>query len=147
MLRILGKISIFGAKAPLERLLSVEPIPNSVFQQVGALRKVPDIDSWCYGSPWYRFRGDSLEDEIGNFLVAHERLQDLLVVRNIGITHALFTLCPVAQSHEETFSCLFNLETLDKLLLLGLALEIAPASVMPDVPYWLEVGVRSRGQV
>jgi hypothetical protein len=137
MLRILGKISIFGTMAGLDQLVSVGPISDSILQQVGALRKNPDTDLFCYGSPWYSFRADALDEEVRNFLVANARLGDVLAVRDPGIRYAIFTLCPVNESYEETFACLFSQETLQVLLGLGLALEIAPASVMPAAAYWI----------
>lgn len=137
MLRILGNIEIYGTKASLEQLVSVDPIPNSILKQIGTKRKIPDKDLWCYGSPSYRFREiTTLDEEVRDFLIAHERLGDVLAVRDPGIQYAIFTLCPVEQSYEETFACLISCETLQILVRMGLALQIAPASVMPDVDFW-----------
>ena len=137
MLRILGNIEIYGTKASLERLISIDPIPNSVLQPIGTKRKVPDTDSWCYGSPSYRFREIiTLDEEVRDFLIAHERVGDVLAERDWGIEHAIFTLCPVEQSYEETFACLLSCETLQILVRMGLSLQIAPASIMPDVGFW-----------
>jgi hypothetical protein len=137
MLRILGKISIFGTEAAVQQIAAIAPIKNSVLQQVGTARLEPDADFWCYGSSWYSFRPDSLDDEIFNFLVEHERLGDALATVSAGVKYAVLTMCPVGQSEEENFACLYSVDTLRKLSNLGLAMEIAPASVMPDVNYWL----------
>jgi hypothetical protein len=137
MLRILGNIEIYGSKASLEQLITVDPIPNSILKQIGTKRKIPDKDSWCYGSPSYRFREIiTLDEEVHDFLTAHERLGDVLANRNAGIEYAIFTLCPVDQSYEETFACLLSCETLGLMVNMGLSLQIAPASVMPDVDFW-----------
>jgi len=139
MLRILGKISIFGTEAAVQQVASIASIQNSVLQQVGIARSKPDVDFWCYGSSWYSFRSCSFDDEILNFLVMHERLGDALETVSAGVKYAFFTVCPVGQSDEEIFACMYSVETLRKLSYLGLALEIAPASVMPDAPYWLRL--------
>lgn len=138
MLRILGKISIFGTMAGLNRLVSAGSISGGILQQVGTSRKNPDTDSFCYGSSWYDFRADTLDEEVRNFLTANAQLRHVLAVRDPGIRYAIFTLCPVNESYEDNFACLFNQETLQVLLDLGLALEIAPASVMPDAAYWIQ---------
>ncbi len=142
MLRIIGKISILGDFAITQQLESKKLIPNGLLQQVGARRPIPADDLWCYGSNWFSFRFDSLDEEILNYLIAHERLGDALAVAHTGVKYALLTVTPVGQTYEETFSCLFGVKTLRKLSDLRLALEIAPESVMPDVPYWIEAGGR-----
>ena len=139
MLRILGKISVYGTGAALEHLASTAPIPSGDLRQIGTLRKVPDKDIWCYGSPWYAFRTETLDEEVRNFLAAHKQLGIALATTSHGgIRHALFTLCPVAQTYEDTFACLFEKETLGVLLNLGLSMEIAPEAVMPEAPYWVK---------
>ena len=135
-MRILGKITFFGTKTSLDLLASSAPFTNSVFEQVGALRKVPDLDSWCYGTPWYRFRFEQLDEDVRRFLLAHETLLGTSIFRDAEIKYSIFTLSPITQNPDEAFSCFFDTKTLEKLLVLGLALEIAPASVMPDAPYW-----------
>jgi hypothetical protein len=137
MLRIIGNIEIYGTMASLEKLISINPIPNSILRQIGNKRKVPDIDFWCYGSPLYRFREIiSLDEDIRNFLLVHEQLGDFLVVQDSEIKDAIFTLSPVDQSYEETFACLLSNKTLQILVSMGLSLQIAPVSVIPDVGYW-----------
>lgn len=136
MLRIIGQISIFGTKESIERCASVAPIPFGKTTQIGLKRRVPDADSWCYESPWYCFHLDMIDLEVRDFIVAHSQLRDSLAVRDLGIIYAFFTLCPVGQSFEESFACVFEHETLYALSSLGLGLQIAPASAMPDAPYW-----------
>jgi hypothetical protein len=137
VLRILGNIAIYGTKASLDQLISVDPIPNSILEQIGIKRKIPDKDLWCYGSPSYRFREIiTLDEEVRDFLIAHERVGNVLANRDSGIEYAFFTLCPVDQSYEETFACLLSCETLRLLVNMGLSLQIAPAAIMPDVDFW-----------
>lgn len=138
MLRILGEISVYGSAASLERLVSTASIQNGVLKQIGTLRKVPDKDFWCYASPRYRFHADTLDEEVRGFLTAHKRLGEALAINDAGIRYALFTLCPVDQSYEEAFACLLGKDTLRVLSDLGLALEIAPESVMPEAEYWVK---------
>ena len=138
MLRILGQISIFGTKAGIERFISLAPIPNGAITRVGGSRIVPDVDSWCYASPWYRFRGDTLDDEIRHFLITQGYFGSALITCGADITYAFFTLCPIEQNEDEAFSCLLQHETLNALADSALAFQIAPASVMPDVAYWLK---------
>lgn len=138
MLRILGKISIFGTLAVTQKLESLKPIPNGLLHQVGAGRPIPVVDSWCYGSNWFSFRYDLLDEEIFDYLAAHERLGDVLAAAHAGVKYAIFTLAPIGQTYEETFSCLLGVKTLRKISDMGLALEISPESVMPDAPYWME---------
>lgn len=138
MLRVLGNIQIYGSSSGLEGMVSVAAIPNGDLQQVGTKRKEPDKDSWCYASPWYRFRLDVLDEEVFDFLVAHKKIEAFLKANRKSIEYALFTLCPVNQSHEEIFACLIGNESLGMLSRVGLDLEIAPASVMPEASYWKE---------
>lgn len=141
MLRILGNISIYGSQCDLEKLASTAKIPNSTLRQIGILRKIPDIDSWCYGTQWYRFNFETLDEEIQNFLIAHEQLGIMLPDYDISMDKAVLTLCPVEQSDEEVFSCLLSNDTLHILSRLSLSLQIAPASIMPDVMYWGHVAL------
>ncbi|MDH4275743.1 MAG: hypothetical protein OEW08_11955, partial [Gammaproteobacteria bacterium] len=112
MLRILGKISVFGDYDAINKVASACPIPNHVLLKVGGARKVSNTDAWCYGSAWYEFHIDELDIEVQNFLRAHELLATNSPVSIPGIVHAIFTLCPVGQNEEEIFSCLLTLETL-----------------------------------
>lgn len=139
MMRILATISIYGTKASLERLISVAPILNGTLKQAGQSRKVPEADLWHYCSPWYEFHNESLNQEILNFLLSHARLGSALGQDDLEIKYATFTLCPVDQSYEETFSFLFTSDTLKALIQTGLSLEMAPASVMPAAAYWVKV--------
>lgn len=136
MLRILGQVSIYGTKASIDQCASIAPIPTGAITQIGLMRKIPDVDSWCYASPWYRFHLDVIDDEVRDFIAAHAQLGDALAVRDAGIAYAFFTLCPVEQSDEESLACVLSRETLQALSRLGVGLQIAPASLMPDAPYW-----------
>lgn len=136
MFRILGQISIYGRKASIDRCALVAPISGSTITQIGLMRKVPDADSWCYASPWYRFHLDLIDAEVRDFIAAHVQLADALAARDAGIDYAFFTLCPVEQSDEECLACVLDRETLQALSGLGVGLQIAPALVMPDAPYW-----------
>lgn len=138
MLRILGGISIYGTKSSIEKLVSSGAMPNSSIAQIGSLRKKPDIDSWCYSTQWYSFNADTLDEEVRDFLVAHKKLGKVLEAPEIGRGLALFTLSPVGQDSECLFSCLLSHPTLCALTSLKLSLQIAPASVMPDVAFWCE---------
>lgn len=138
MLRILGGISIFGNLAAVQQLSSMASIPGGLILQVGAARSAPEGGTWCYRSEWFGFRLDSLDEEIVKYLDAHARLGPALEsVREMDVKHAMFTLTPIGQNEEEIFSCMLGVKTLSMLANLGLALEVAPASVMPDAPYWI----------
>jgi hypothetical protein len=136
MLRILGQLAIYGSKASVERLASVAPMPSWKLEQLGKKKKAPDPDLWSYASPWYRFHDEHLSGECADFLRAHEGLEAGLGTDEPGIRHAMLTLCPVEQNDEEMFACLLDRSTLELLSRLRLALEISPASVMPNVEYW-----------
>lgn len=138
MLRIIGRISIFGSLEALKQLELSNPIPDSSIQKVGAAR--PNIlhDLWVYGSHWFSFRSDLLDEELLNYLTAHSSLGPALATLDKkSIAYAMLTITPVDQTDEEVFSCFLGLKTLNALSNLGLALEIAPAAVMPDAPYWI----------
>ncbi|MFC5770694.1 hypothetical protein [Thauera sinica] len=137
MFRILGQISIYGRKASVDRCALAAPIPGSTITQIGLMRKIPDVDSWCYASPWYRFHLDLIDAEVRDFIAAHAQLAGAFSACDTGIDYAFFTLCPVEQSDEECFACVLDRETLQALSGLGVGLQIAPALVMPDVPYWV----------
>lgn len=136
MLRILGQISIFGTKASVERVASDVQIPGGKITQTGLSRRIPDPDSWCYESPRYQFHQETLDDEVRDFATAHARLGKTLCEKVEGLTYAFFTICPVDQSYDEEFSCVLSNHTLRALFNLGVALQIAPSPVMPEVPYW-----------
>lgn len=140
MLRILAKISIYGSKAALGPLMEAALIQDGKIKQVGTSRKKPELDSWSYSSPWYEFHVDEIDNEIHDFLVAHERLGAFLCASNgrcvSGMEYAVLSLCPVGQNAQEYFSCFFGREILGALLQSGLALEIAPASTLPEAQYW-----------
>lgn len=138
MLRILGRLSVYGGKPSLARVASMVAITSGNLEQVGQKRRVPDTDYWCYSSPWYRFNPESLDKEIGSFLAAHEKLGAALAMPDPGIRHAMFTLCPVEQGTDEIFAFLLSHATLESLSALRLALEVSPAPVMPEVDYWQE---------
>jgi hypothetical protein len=136
MLRILGQLSLFGTKVSVEGVASLTPIPRGLVKQIGLKRKPPETDHWCYESPLYRFHPETIDEEVRDFAFAHARLGEALANQELGITHAFLTLCPVEQSLEEEFACVLSAETLRAILHLGVGLQIAPAKVMPDAPYW-----------
>ena len=143
MLRLLGQFSFFGSRARIERFAAVASIPGAVIRRVGSKRKIPTADSWCYSSPWYRFRLESIDEELRDYMLAHARLGDALAVPDEEMQYAFFTLCPVDQSSREALACVLSRETLQVLSRLGVAFQIAPASVMPDAPFWREQAVAS----
>jgi hypothetical protein len=135
---VLGNIEIFGTKAGLEGLASNSAIPSGILKQLGTKRKVPDVDSWGYSSPRYRFHFDfeKFDEEVCDFLLAHQRLRNYLDINDTRIEYAIFTLYPAEQNDEEFFSCLLSQKTLKVLVDLGLCLEIAPEVLSSEAPYW-----------
>ncbi|TAL26799.1 MAG: hypothetical protein EPN97_18845 [Alphaproteobacteria bacterium] len=136
MFKLLGRIDIDGTKASIDKCALIASIPSGTIKQIGLKRKVPIVDAWLYASPWYRFHLDTMDDEIRDFLTAHSRVGDALAARDAGIAYAFFTLCPVETKDEGSFAGIFSLETLKLLASMGLELQISPATVMPDSPYW-----------
>jgi hypothetical protein len=137
MFKLLGRIDIDGTKSSIDKCALVASIPHGIMTQIGLKRKFPKVDTWLYASPWYRFHLDTMDHEVRDFLTSNLQVGDALAVRDAGINYAFFTLCPVEQSDEESFAGVFSLETLKLLANMGLELQIAPASVMPDAPYWV----------
>lgn len=138
MMRILARVSIYGTKKTLGKICVGAPILNGVLEPVGLARKVPDLDSWCYASPWYRFHHDKIDEELGDFLTVNVGLEDFVATDGKGIVAGVVSLCPVGEGFEERFACVLTQRTLRLLLRTGLDFEVAPASVMPEVPYWRE---------
>lgn len=136
MLRILGRFSLYGSRDSLARIASIVEFPSAVLEQIGQKRRTPEKDSWAYSSPWYRFELNRLDEQVAEFLDLHKGLGDALARSDVGISHAMFTLCPVEQSGEQVFSCLLSHKTISLLSALRLALEISPAPVMPEVEDW-----------
>lgn len=136
MLELWGKIYISGTKSCIEKCAAIAPIPNGIIMQLGLKQKVPDTDSWLYQTPLYRFRSDTLDDEIRDFLTAHSHIRDGLYACDTEIKYAFFTIVPVANDPDHSFSTIFRRETLKLLTDIGLELEIAPENLMPDAPYW-----------
>jgi len=136
MYRLLGRIDIDGTRASVDKCASVAQIPNGTIMQIGLKAKVPPVDAWLYASPWYRFRFDANDQEVRDFLAAHSKVGDALALGDAGIEYAFFTLCPVEQSYEENFAGTFSNQTLKLLANMGLGLQVSPAAVMPDAPYW-----------
>lgn len=138
MLRIVGRISIFGSLEALKQLERSHPILGGSLQQVGAARSNTPRDLWVYGGRWFSFRFELLDEELLDYLTAHYSLGPALAALDEkAIAYAMLTLTPVDQTDEVVFSCFLGLKTLSTLSNLGLALEIAPAAVMPKAPYWL----------
>jgi len=137
MLRILGQIWISGNKAGLEPLVQASAIPSGKLEQMGLKRKVPDVDSWFYGSPCYQFHWESLDEELYSFIESNRRIKPFLIPWSSGLQYAHLQITPVDQSFEETFSCLLSRRTINLLSELGLGLEIAPEVTMPEFPFWI----------
>jgi len=138
MLRILANINIHGKKSALDPLVFDSVIPNGKLWQTGLKRKIPAVDSWVYESPYYRFHWETLDEELYDFLKEHYLLEARKINEKHGIEYALFTITPVEQSFKETFSCLLSNKMLLFLSRLGLSLEIAPAVIMPEKPFWTD---------
>lgn len=136
MLRVLGQIAVYGNKEALDRIASIAQVRGATLAAVGQKRRVPDTDFFCYASPWFRFRLEALDSELGEFLAAHQPLAKALAVRDEGVRHAMLTMCPVEQSSEEMFAFLLSHRTLAKICASNLELEVSPAEVMPEAPYW-----------
>jgi hypothetical protein len=137
-MRILAFIAILGPKIPLEQLSSHSAIQDGSLYQLGLKMRNPPPDSWKYMSPIYRFDADSLDEDLYSFLLANEGLGKFLCKVRDKVEFALLTVMPVEQTFEETFSCLLSQETLSKLTMMGLGLEIAPEVIMPEYPFWKE---------
>lgn len=136
MLELLGKIDIHGTKSSIDKCASLASIPNGIIMQIGLKRKIPDVDSWTYESPLYRFRLDAMDYAIRDFLATHFQVGTALAERDAGIEYAFFTLVPVVKNSEDTFAGIFSCETLKLLANMGLELQISPEAIMPDAPYW-----------
>lgn len=135
-LRILGQIAVYGSRAAIDKVASVARIPSAAIHQAGNLRKAPDKDFWCYASPWYQFTLPSFDSEVRHFITSHADVGKALASNNVH--YAFFTLCPVADDDSDSqFACLLERETLRTLESVGLGLQIAPASVMPQAPFWV----------
>ncbi|HEY2444852.1 MAG TPA: hypothetical protein VGI20_03855 [Rhizomicrobium sp.] len=141
-MRILGTINVCGNSAGLRPLVGAAAIPNGIYSAVGLKRRIPDVDRWSYKSPLYRFRFDSLDAEVRSFLLAHNAIGPILNADRSGIEFAYFTFCPVAESEDEWFSGYLQSPTLMVLGNLGLGLEIAPESLMPEASYWIADDLR-----
>ena len=136
MFRVLGSIYLIGSGGCLSRLAHEALIPNGSLRQIGLARKIPEPDLWCYSSPRYQFNLDEIDDEVRSFLHAHPKVTQALLNQQKGVQYAMFVICPVAQNEEDMFAGALSNETLQALAASGLALEIAPAPVMPDAEPW-----------
>jgi hypothetical protein len=136
MLRLLGKISVFGTQHCVEQLSVQKVIADAVTHQIGLSQKIPPKDLWTYATPWYEFGVESLNEGVSNFVETYPLLGDALDKLGSDVRWAILTLCPVGQSDEEAFSCLLNRETMAAITRCRLGLEIAPASVMPEAVLW-----------
>ena len=139
-MQIQGQISTYGTKASIERFTSKAPIQSGTTTQVGFGRKAPEKDSWCYASPWYSFHSDNLDEEVRDFLIAHAQVGDVLASVDPERRFSFFTLSPIGDGDEETFACILSHDTLKALSTIGVDLQIAPATVMPEAPYWHRAG-------
>jgi len=136
MLRILGRIELYGTKEALARVASVAPIQNGAMIQIGLERKVPDVNHWTYKSPRYQFHLEEIDNEIRAFVIAHSQLGQALPDKHNEITHAFLTITPVEQTEGELFACDLSAETVLAISSLGIGIQIAPAEVMPEAPFW-----------
>jgi hypothetical protein len=136
MLRILAQISVYGTKKSIEEIASDAAFNDGKLMQCGLLRKPPVADSWCYSTAWYRFDFDRLDKEILQFLNSHMSIDGVLSKHLNGLEYAMLVLCPVRETFEHEFSFLLSKETLSALCRMGLALELAPATTMPDCQNW-----------
>lgn len=136
MLRIYGQLSVFGTKAVVEQLASAKAIPGATTMQIGLKRRVPDVDAWCYESPRYRFHLETIDAEVRDFVLAYAQIGPVIEQCGDGVRFAFFTLTPVDQSYEEEFACALNSETVRAIADIGIGIQIAPAAVMPDAPFW-----------
>ncbi len=141
MLRILARITIFGSKAIAEDVASFVQFHDGELMQCGLRRRPPVKDIWCYSTKWYRFNSSRLNEELLDFLHSHIALKEIIPFRLDNLEYAQLVLCPVGQTFEREFSFYLQREILSTLDGMGLALELAPASVMPEAPYWTP-GVR-----
>lgn len=147
MLRILGRITVDGTKAVVERLASTNALPGGEIFQTGLKRRIPDVDCWRYESPLYRFHnGEKLDKELRGFILANARLGEALAESREGVQYAFLTLFPVGQSFEESLSSDLSPETVREIANLGVGFQINPEPIMPYAPFWVS-RKRSRGQV
>lgn len=136
MLRVFGRISLFGTKEIIDVIASyVSHLPGEVVQ-VGLKRNVPETNRWCWESPLYRFDLDDMDNDVRSFVMAYAPLGVAIEESGQGLTHAFLTLCPVEQSAEELFACVLGVDTVRAISGLGIGIQISPASVMPDASFW-----------
>jgi hypothetical protein len=135
-LKLLFQISIYGTKSILTSCASIANLQGGTLSQIGQKRKIPDSDSWCYASPWYRLHFELLDEEIFDYISSNKKIGDALAIHENSVSYAFLTLCPVGQTSKENLACIFTQKTLKSISDIGIDLQIAPASAMPDAPYW-----------
>ena len=138
IMRILAHIVITGPRIQLEELSSHSAIQDGKLCQLGLRRTPPPVDSWKYSSPIYQFDAVFLDEDLYSFLLANKRLGKFLHKIRDKVSYAFLSVVPVGQTYEQTFSCLLSQETLSMLTTMGLGLEIAPETLLPEYPFWKE---------
>lgn len=135
-MRILGRISLFGSKVAIEAIASVIPHVLGSVAQVGHKRKNPDTDYWAWESETYRFDVENLDEQLRSFVSQCAALKKPLETNRAGVRYAYLTLCPVDQTPDELFHCVLNSATVQAIGDLGIGVQVAPATAMPDAPAW-----------
>jgi hypothetical protein len=137
-MRVIMKTSVFGPRICVDLLFSGSAVPQGGISRAGCKRTPPDLDSWVYSTPWFTTGADSLDSDMHSFLRTHRDIRNILGRRMRDLKMAVLTLCPIKELEDEdgSFACLIERRTLRRLSAIGLALEIAPARVMPIAPPW-----------
>lgn len=84
----------------------------------------------------YRFDIEKLDEQLRSFVSRHAALAKPLETNHAGIRYAYLTLCPVDQTPDELFHCVLDPATVQAIGDLGLGVQVAPATAMPDAPPW-----------
>jgi len=84
----------------------------------------------------YEFDIEKIDEQLGSFVSQYAALGRPLEINRAGIRYAYLTLCPVDQTPDEMFHCVLDASTIRTIGSLGIGVQIAPASVMPDALPW-----------
>lgn len=136
-MRILAQISIYGSQQGIDTVnKTLSGIPMYI-EQIGLKKEPPEINRWHLSSPMYQFHWDErFDEEIYNFLTFYQNIKNSNLTSANEIIYSFLTICPVRESKEEDFSYILTKRTLKTLIELGLCIQVAPATVMPEFQFW-----------
>jgi hypothetical protein len=132
-MRVIATFTIYGNHKQLAPLIDRFMHVDVALRQIGLNRKVPALDDWCIYTPYFTIDIKLFDNEIRRYISYLRGIFDFSLFQSHDNLRTTIYIIPVQLDMlEEQFYGVLEPETITELAGISCALEISPASIMPE---------------